>query len=219
MKCFKFLLVAIWMTYTSISFAQNSVKPWHGLRFGYDMTTANIDVDDADNNVLNGFTAGYVHAFNIAKLPLFFETGLGISFVHYDEEEYIDNDEYKITCNESLNMVALRVPLNMVCRVQCSDKVAFKPFVGFYWRANLFGKEVVKLEYGGERRNLEYNVFSKHDMGGGGATWKRIQFGWQAGFTMDINKFNVGIGYAIVFNEVAKRTKCGIFSANLGVNF
>ena len=35
----------------------------------------------------------------------------------------------------------------------------------------------------------------------------------------DINKFNVGIGYALDFNEIAEKTKCGIFSARLGFNF
>ena len=49
--------------------------------------------------------------------------------------------------------------------------------------------------------------------------WKRVQFGWQIGATLDINKFNVGIGYGIDFNEIADDARFGIFSARLGYNF
>ena len=64
----------------------------------------------------------------------------------------------------------------------------------------------------------DYNNFDKDDVGEDG-TWNRVQFGWQIGATLDINKFNVGIGYALDFNEIAEKTKCGIFSARLGFNF
>ena len=64
----------------------------------------------------------------------------------------------------------------------------------------------------------DYNLFDKDDMGDDDK-WNRCQFGWQIGATLDVNKFNIGIGYALDFNELSEDAKLGIFSARLGFNF
>ena len=46
-----------------------------------------------------------------------------------------------------------------------------------------------------------------------------MQFGWQIGATLDISKFNVGIGYALDFNEITEKTKTSKFMVKLGYNF
>lgn len=64
----------------------------------------------------------------------------------------------------------------------------------------------------------EYNNFDEDEVGEAGK-WNRVQGGWQIGATLDISKFNVGIGYAIDFNEIAEKARRGIFSARIGFNF
>lgn len=64
----------------------------------------------------------------------------------------------------------------------------------------------------------DYNNFDKDDVGKD-YTWNRVQFGWQIGTTLDINKFNVGISYGLDFNEIAEKVKNSAFSVRLGYNF
>ena len=54
---------------------------------------------------------------------------------------------------------------------------------------------------------------------GDDGVWNRVQVGWQIGTTLDINKFNVGISYALDFNEIAEKTKTSNFSVRVGYNF
>ena len=49
--------------------------------------------------------------------------------------------------------------------------------------------------------------------------WNRCQVGWQIGATLDINQFNVGIGYALDFNEICEKTKTSKFAVTVGYNF
>lgn len=99
MKKFKCLLTAMLLGCSTMSFAQfmngggsssssSDNTPWKGLRFSYDRTFVNIDIDDAPSQDMNGFSLGYVQSFSIAKkLPLFFETGAGINFARYSDSE------------------------------------------------------------------------------------------------------------------------------------
>ena len=96
--------------------------------------------------------------------------------------------------------------------------MAIKPFTGFYLRANLMGKSKYELTVDGESEDETYNLFDKDDMGDDG-TWNRVQVGWQIGTTLDINKFNIGIAYALDFNEIAEKLKSSKFQVRLGYNF
>ena len=130
----------------------------------------------------------------------------------------------------STTTLGLTIPLNVVYKININDKLALKPYTGFYLRVNLMSKSNDKMEVSIPSEfsqyvdasdyewDEDYNNFDKDDVGEDG-TWNRVQFGWQIGATLDINKFNVGIGYALDFNEIAEKTKCGIFSARLGFNF
>ena len=209
--------------------------PWKGLRFSYDRTFVNIDIDDAPSQDMNGFSLGYVQSFSIAKkLPLFFETGAGINFARYSDSESDSETIYGYTISAenkwSTTTLGLTIPLNVVYKININDKLALKPYTGFYLRVNLMSKSNDKMEVSIPSEfsqyvdasdyewDEDYNNFDKDDVGEDG-TWNRVQFGWQIGATLDINKFNVGIGYALDFNEIAEKTKCGIFSARLGFNF
>lgn len=246
MKKFKCLLTAMLLGCSTMSFAQfmngggsssssSDNTPWKGLRFSYDRTFVNIDIDDAPSQDMNGFSLGYVQSFSIAKkLPLFFETGAGINFARYSDSESDSETIYGYTISAenkwSTTTLGLTIPLNVVYKININDKLALKPYTGFYLRVNLMSKSNDKMEVSIPSEfsqyvdaidyewDEDYNNFDKDDVGEDG-TWNRVQFGWQIGATLDINKFNVGIGYALDFNEIAEKTKCGIFSARLGFNF
>ena len=102
------------------------------------------------------------------------------------------------------------------------NKLALKPYTGLYLRVNLLGKvkETDEFSYDGEteKEEYDYSLFDKDEMGEDGK-WKRCQIGWQIGATLDINKFNVGIGYALDFNEIAEKTKTSKFAVRVGYNF
>lgn len=225
MKKFKFLLTAMLLTCSSMSFAQfmnggsssssSDVPAWKGFRLSYDRTFMSYDIEDADNTDMNGFSVGYVHSFNIAKsLPIFLETGAGINFARYSDSESFDDEEYKV----SLTTLGLTIPVNFVYGIGINDKLTIKPFTGLYLRANLMAKEKDEYTFDGETESEDYNLFDKDDVGKDGV-WNRVQVGWQIGTTLDINKFNVGISYALDFNEIAEKTKTSKFSVNLGYNF
>lgn len=214
------------LTCSSMSFAQfmngsgsssssSDVPAWKGLRFSYDRTFMSYDDKNVENTDMNGFSVGYVHSFNIAKsLPIFLETGAGINFARWSDSESDDGDEYK----ESLTTLGLTIPVNFVYGIGINDNLTIKPYTGLYLRANLMGKGKEEETYDGETDSYDWNLFDKDDMGKDDV-WNRIQVGWQIGTTLDINKFNVGISYALDFNEIAEKTKTSKFFVNLGYNF
>ncbi|MCM1107732.1 MAG: PorT family protein [Clostridium sp.] len=241
MKKIKYCLTMMLLACTTMSFAQFSNggsksstadnEAWKGLRFSYDLTQPRYTGEgNADLDNYNGFTIGYVHAFNIAKIPLFIETGAGISFARWSDSASEEYQGISAEATNSINVLALRIPVNLVYKVQINDKLAIKPFTGIYLRANLMGKAKEELDMNIPSQYQQYvdpsdynykntyNVFDEDDMGKGG-TWNRVQAGWQIGATLDINKFNVGIGYALDFNEIYEEVKNGIFSINVGYNF
>lgn len=228
MKRFKFLLTAMLLTCSSMSFAQftngggssstsssSDVPTWKGLRFSYDRTFMSYDYEDAENTDMNGFSIGYVQSFKIAKsLPIFLETGAGINFARYSDSKSFDDEEYKT----SITTLGLTIPVNFVYGISINDKLSIKPYTGLYLKANLMSKGKDEYTYDGETESDDYSFFDKDDVGKDGV-WNRVQVGWQIGTTLDINKFNIGISYALDFNEIAEKTKTSKFSVNLGYNF
>lgn len=214
MKKFKCLVAAMLLACSTVSFAQSDVEAWKGIRFSYDHTFVNVDIDDYDAEDYNGFSVGYEHAFKVAKkVPLFIQTGGSLNFARctedFGEEGFIDE--------EKTTMLGLTIPVNLVYGVQINDKLAIKPYTGFYFRVNLMSK--TKEEYGpeGDTETDDWSNFDEDEMGD--YKWNRCQVGWQIGATLDISKFNVGIGYALDFNEISEKTKTSNFAVRLGYNF
>ena len=147
----------------------------------------------------------------------------------------------------STNTLGLTIPLNFVYGVKINDMLAIKPYTGFYLRVNLMSKTKDKREIGIPSEfisdmkdwgmtqediddavsyiNEDYGAgeedwsnFDEDEVGKDGK-WNRCQFGWQIGATLDINQFNVGIGYALDFNEIAEKTKFSKFAVTVGYNF
>ncbi len=156
---------------------------------------------------------------------------------------YESTEEWKT----STNVLGLTIPLNFVYGVKINDMLAIKPYTGFYLRVNLMSKTKYKHEIGipseaisdmqdagmsqedineviaNFNENYEVgeeteNNFDEKEVGKD-EVWNRCQFGWQIGATLDINQFNVGIGYALDFNEICEKTKTSKFAVTVGMNF
>lgn len=214
-----FLSLCLWACAT-VSFAQfvngtesgkqeaPQAKAWKGMRLSYDRTFSRFDYKDADDCIYDGFTLGYVHAFSLTKkLPLFIETGGGVTFARYGETDD-NNTKY------NTSVVGLTIPANVVYEYAINSKLSLKPYTGFYVRINVLSRNERQEDSGGHK---SWNNYKKDDVGE--YTWNRVQGGWQIGATLDVRKFNIGIGYALDFNEISEKTKWGIFSARLGFNF
>lgn len=224
----------------SSSSSAGDVEAWKGLRLSYDRTFVNLDWDDdwgeEPDMDMNGFSIGYVQAFKIAKkFPIFFETGLGLNFARRSESKSYSEDVYGYTIGAetktSTTALGLTIPLNFVYGVKINDALALKPYTGFYLRVNVMSKDKYKFEvslpqefidYGIDPADYNedetYNNFDEKEVGKDGV-WNRCQFGWQIGATLDINSFNVGIGYALDFNEIEEKTKTSKFAVTVGYNF
>ena len=156
---------------------------------------------------------------------------------------------YPITVDNkwSTTTLGLTIPLNIVWGVKINDMLAIKPYTGFYLRVNVMSKNKYKTEVGipsdmiNDMRDYGYSQsdiddavsYINEDYGAGeedwsnfdedevgkDGKWNRCQFGWQIGATLDINQFNVGIGYALDFNEIAEKTKFSKFAVTVGMNF
>lgn len=242
MKKFKCLLTAMLLGCSTMSFAQfmngggssasssSDVEAWKGLRFSYDRTFVNQDWEDADDMDMNGFSIGYEHAFKVAKkLPIFIQTGLDLNFARYkdDESEYDDYYGESWEYEDKITSLGLSIPVNFVYGVKINDMLAIKPYTGFYLRVNLMAKEKYTETWSdgtdSESEETETNLFDEDEVkeayGSKDWTWNRVQAGWQIGATLDISKFNVGIGYALDFNEITEKTKTSKFMVKLGYNF
>ena len=220
--------------------SSSDVEAWKGLRFSYHRVFTNHNFDDPDDLDMNGFSVDYEHAFKVAKkLPLFIQTGIGINFSRHSDSESESDEYYGYTVGyeskNSITQLGLNIPINLVYGVKINEQLAIKPYTGFYLRVNLMAKEKeeftlnIPSEFEDyiDRSDYEYdesyNLFDKDDVnelyGSDDWKWNRVQFGWQIGATLDISKFNVGIGYALDFNEITEKTKTSKFMVKLGYNF
>lgn len=184
---------------------------WKGLRFSYDHATERYTgKGNYDGVGFNGFSLGYVQAFRLGrKLPLFLETGAGVNFLRHCEDESEDDYVEKY----SVNLFSLSVPVNVVYKFDLTDKVSIKPYTGLYLRLNLMAKEKEESGYTGKTAKESYNMFD------GDNGLKRVQLGWNVGVTLDYSRYNIGIGYALDFNEIEEESKFGTLSIRLGMNF
>lgn len=136
------------------------------------------------------------------------------------ESESYEDYGSEFETETSITTLGLTIPVNLVYGIGINDKLTIKPFTGFYLRANLMGKGKETYTVDGESEDETFNLFDKDDMADALTDkWNRVQVGWQIGTTLDINKFNVGIGYALDFNEIAKKQKTSKFQVRLGYNF
>ncbi|MDE5570730.1 MAG: PorT family protein [Prevotella sp.] len=152
-----------------------------------------------NGNSFIGGAVNYTQAISITRsAPLFLELGFGGQF------SYAESDG-------ALKYVSVKIPVNLIYDIQIPNtNVCLAPYVGLNFRGNVWGY------FSG------YNIFSdgipdyeyRYDK------WTRFQIAAQAGVKARFNnKFFIGIGYGLDFNEIVENTKVNELSISAGIVF
>lgn len=222
---------------------QKGVDGWNTFFIEYAPTKFNYDGDEDDDDELsmNTLSFGWRKAFGVSqKVPLYIETGLGLSYsfgkLDYDDEWYKYEEKY--------NLLSFNIPINIGYNFSLADgKVDLAPYFGIDLRINALGKMKVKesdddddFDFDDYMSRSSYyddydddddddddkalNLFDKKDMGSKDATWKRFQAGWRLGLNATFSqKFTVGVSYGSDFTEIMKKTKTSSFRVTAGIRF
>lgn len=157
---------------------------------------------DFDANTFGGGAVNYTRAISITRpVPLFWEFGIGGQFLHFN--------------NSSLKYVSVKVPVNLIYDIQIPNtKISLDPYVGLNLRGNVWGECASSSIFsGGVSVYTEGYQYQDY-------TWTRFQIAAQAGMKARFsNKFFVGIGYGLDFNEVVEDTKVSELSISAGIVF
>lgn len=209
MKSIKLLVAAVMLavgTSASAQFTNTSnggsstvanTDGWSTFYVQYNPISLDIDGEEED---FTGFTIGMNKAFSISNSsPLFLETGVGLQYATYDENDL------------KINLFSAKVPLNFIYNWQLpNSSISIAPYAGAMLRFNISGK----AEYDDE----DLDLFDEDEMYGD--EWKRFQIGWQIGVNARFNdKFLVGVSYGGDFSEIAEETKVKTTSITLGYCF
>lgn len=218
----KFLLLALFavasltmsaqlVTSSKYTVEEKKSSGWTGLRLSYDPISVSTDGADESMN-FNGISLAWVKGISVSSsVPLFIETGVGLTYAMYSESEELYDEEYKL----SMNLLTMQVPINFGYKYSFNESLSIFPYVGIVLRGNLLGN--VKEEYDGDEED-DWSVFSSDDMGEDN-TWNRFNVGWHVGVGLNYSKLHVGLSYGTDFNEIAEKTKVSTLSVKLGINF
>lgn len=184
----------------------------------YIPATLDVDSDDSDNVSLKGISMGANYAFGLTrdreKLPLFFETGMGIQYFHssdYDTSVIVDGNKY-YEGSSTLRLLAIKIPARlMICFAIPNTHLMISPYFGLDLRYNIIaGEKFVSprtkihskyqewFGYFDTAKAREFNY----------STWNRIQAGWHMGISVRIaDHFLVGLCYDPDLSEVKSKNK------------
>lgn len=245
MKTIKFLLVACLLGMAATASAQfansgaaggdsSDAEAWSGIRLSYNPVSYSIDAKGVKAGSLTGFSASYVKSFKLSSnVPLFIETGIGLSYISGDIAEVSDTDfdyddfeDYEDAMEDiedfsamagDLKMFSAYIPVNFGYKYSFNESWSIFPHAGITLRGNISGKLKGKnFDVYGDSDDTELNVFDKKDMD---KTWKRFQIGWQIGAGVNYNKFYLSASYGTDFSEITEKSKLKTTSITIGYNF
>lgn len=160
---------------------------------------------------VNVLSLGYTYAQPLGGIPLYLEFGAAAQWYF----KYKTEDGAK----DKFNMIAIKIPVNVMYSFDISDAFSIMPYAGVYGRVNILAKE--KVTYDGETiEDVDY--FDKDKQGD--FAWKRFQLGFDAGCKFRFaQKFAVGVGYYMDLMKVMsyKKHKSNFqgFDISLGFTF
>lgn len=205
--------------------AQSHIPEWKGFRFSYDRVFMedNQPGDRYDNGDpdMNGFTFDYIHSFNITRsIPLFIETGGGLSYAKskykFYESLYEAKYEYQIT-TDYLNMT---IPVNIVYGINISRDIHIKPYTGFSLKTNLLAKSQIQVrELNSNRYETDNINHLKQNNEEKDLIWKPVLVSWQIGTALDVNNYNIGLAYNIDLYKISQDFRAHKIQVFLGYNF
>ena len=212
---------------------QKGVDGWGTFFIEYAPTKFNYDGDEDDDDELsmNTLSFGWRQAFGVSqKVPLYIETGLGLSYSFGNIEEEDGDDD--LSMKWKYNLLSFNIPVYLGYNFNLSNgKIDLAPYFGVDLRVNLAGKKKIEFdgkyakeaeEYWKDAYDLptEWDLFDKKDMGSKDETWKRFQAGWRLGLNVSFSQdFTVGVSYGSDFTEIVKKTKTSSFRITAGIRF
>lgn len=183
------------------------------LSLGYDLMYL-----DQEFGSLKGINLQYMHGFRIAKVPLFVEFGVGVSYnldnyiqyvsetnfyyINKPSEDFSNRREYK----ELLNSLSVRIPINLSYRIKLNKNFSIQPYTGINFKINPifdYNTSTYKTDfYKSYVTNSTLGEKEEH-------TWYSgknniFQVGWQIGLGINISKLYLGIQYGLDFKSRAK---------------
>lgn len=208
--------------------------PYNRLSISYNPLTFSSDVKGADDFTADGFALSYIHGFNVSSsIPLFIETGVGVSFNFKSVEsmypgDLFNDDAESKNWKSNATFISAKIPVNVAYKFTLNNPdVSIVPFVGITAKYNVIAK--FKRNWEGEGDNYyeddddwkeSLSLFDKDDMGGDKDTvLKRFQFGWNIGAGLNYKALYVGLQYGSDFTKICKKVTTSNWSISLGYNF
>jgi len=162
---------------------------------------------DTDTNY-HGISVGFSYYMPVVG-SLGFDAGV--------KGQYFFRSEKKGSTKYKSNLFAATIPVDIVYDWKLSDGFAIDPFVGVYGRYNFSAKNTD--ETGNTRNSLDFFDKGRASYFGYN-TFKRFQFGWQAGVNFRISEvFTIGGAYWRDLSELGEQLKLHGFNVTVGANF
>ncbi len=189
---------------------------------GYNRLSVSYNSLSIDKNfmggAMNGFSAAWTKGISVSSsMPLYIETGLGLTYAFRSETNEIKEESYEVDLKH--NFLALSVPVNLTYKYEVPNtEFKIAPFAGVYFRGNLLGETKWEDDYDAE------SVKWFDDYEDDGIEAKRFSFGWQVGVGFEYRKLYLGVSYGSDFNNLIDndddvKDKFNTFAATVGFNF
>ena len=206
--------------------ADQPSRGWNSAYAEWNPMTFHPSARHIDNEIANGVTLGYGHAFRLLRrAPLYVEVGFAGQYSFSDDigdlyddyrrldfapgrvERRYDDDYFDDT---KLHLLSLKVPVNFIYKWHIPNSpIDLMPYAGLSVRTNVWGKL--------SNRRTDWNPFSDDDMP---QAWKRFQVGWSVGLNVRFyNSLFVGGSYGTDFNDIFKNCRVRSGSVRLGCTF
>lgn len=204
MKKYFFFLTLISATLfpLTVSGQENSFedKDYNIVSGGYDLM---FDGDDK----LSGVNLQIVHGFRLGTIPLYLETGIGLT---YNTSKYIVNMNMDAIIKDSpsdikdllqsynnfetkrLNSLTIYIPLHLGYKFMADKFIGIMPYTGFSWNFNAI------LDYKFDaKRDINYDFINGYNRVSQRTDLNISNFSWDVGLKFFISRFYLGVQYGL----------------------
>ena len=174
MKKIRMIMLVV---FAVISMSASAQEPFGTFYLQYNPTYLKYDHHgQTESFYYNTVAVGYNYATPLFRIPLYLEFGGDVQWT------------FKQKTGESQNMIAAKIPVNLLYSIEISDAFKIQPYAGAYGRFNILGKD----KFDGDK---SYDWFSDYDN-------KRFQVGLHGGVKFVISDFAIGGGYYYDLMEI-----------------
>ena len=185
----------------SRTFGEKEKKGYDRITVGYEAMFLNEEMP-----TLDGVNLQYIHGFRVAKVPLFVEIGVGVTYNTKNVDtglwfDYYEDYYYFYPYKERINSLSVRIPVNISYKINFGEKFSILPYTGVNFKLNpLFDMPYLGYLASFDEQKGSYCIIDKGEN-------KFFQAGWQIGAGFTLSKFYVGIQYGLDFLPKATISK------------